>query len=305
VTPRIRAGLLVAVVLAVCGLMLWGAFWYRSRAITPAAMLKRMPADDAVVVFIDFNQLRRSHIDQLLDNMTVGQDPEYQSFIKKIDFDYRHDLDTAMLTVAPSGKFMLLKGRFDWKALTSYALSVDGRCNNSVCRLVGSTPDRRISFFPLQPNLMALAVSQDESAAEQMQVVRQRPEPELPDAPIWLMIPPGIVNSPQSLPPGTQVFARSLEHAQSVMLWMTADGGAFAAKLSVRCANVQDAVEVASQLTKVTSLLRRMIESENKTPNPADLSGFLTAGSFHNEGTKVVGSWPIQRVLIENLLGGK
>jgi hypothetical protein len=268
-------------------------------------MLKRMPAGDAVVVFIDFGKLRRGRGQQLLDSMTAGQDPEYQRFIQKIDFDYRHDLDTAMLAIAPSGKYMLLKGRFDWKALTSYVLSVDGRCNNSVCRLIGSTPERRISFFPLQTNLMAMAVSQDEFAAERLQTVNQRPDPELPDAPIWMMIPPGIVDSGQVLPDGTPMFARSLVRAQSVMLWLAPDGDAFAAKLSVRFATVDDAVVAASQLTKTTGLLRRMIESENKVPNPADLSGFLTSGAFHNEGTKVMGNWPISQLLIENMLGGK
>jgi hypothetical protein len=293
------------VVLVLCGVMLWGAVWFRSRAITPVAMLKRLPTDNAVVVFIDFSQLRRVHLDQLLDSMTVGQDPEYQSFIQKIDFDYRHDLDTAMMAVAPAGKFVLAKGRFDWKALTTYVMNVDGKCNNSVCRLVGSTPDRRISFFPLQGNLMALAVSQDESAAERMQTVNQRPDPELPDAPIWMMIPPAIINSGQALPEGTQMFARTLEHAKSVMLWVAPAGDAFVARLSVQFATVADAVDVASKLTKITSLLRDLIERESQKPNPADLSGFLTAGSFHNEGTKVLGSWPVQHVLLENLLGGK
>ena len=293
-------------VLVVCGVMLWGAIWFRSRVITPVAMLKRLPTDDAVVVYIDLTQLRRSHIDQLLDSMSVGQDPEYQNFIKKIDFDYRHDLDTVMAAFTPSGKYFLAKGRFDWTAITAYVIGVDGRCNNSLCRLVGSMPDRHISFFPLQRNLMALAVSSDESAVEKMQTVNQRPDPDLPDAPIWMTIPPAIINSGQTLPEGTQMFARTLEHAKSVMLWAAPSGNAaFTAKMSVQFATVRDAVEVASKLTKITNLLRDLIEKENQKPNPADLSGFLTAGTFHNEGTKVVGAWPVQQVLIENMLGGK
>ena len=64
-----------------------------------------------------------------------------------------------MLAFAPDGKYMLLKGRFDWKSLRGYVRGSDGLCNNSFCRMAGSTPDRRISFFPVQSNLMALAVS--------------------------------------------------------------------------------------------------------------------------------------------------
>ena len=282
--------------------MLWGGVWYRSRTISPAAMLKRLPTNDAVVVFIDFKQLRRRQILQLFENAKVGQDPEYQSFIQKIDFDYQHDLDTAMVAFSPAGKFMLLRGRFDWKALKDYVLGVGGHCNNTVCKLVGSTPDRHISFFPLQKDLMALAVSQDEGACERMNNVDSGSDRELPDAPIWMLIPPSVVRSGESLPAGTQMFAHRLDRAESVTLWMALEGEGLQARMDVRCANVSDAVDMASELTKVTNLLRRMIESENQTPNPADLSGFLTAGAFHNEGSKVVGAWPIQRALIENLL---
>jgi hypothetical protein len=47
-----------------------------------------------------------------------------------------------------------------------------------------------------------------------------------------------------------------------------------------------------------------MIARENHSPNPADLSGVLTAGSFHQTDTRVIGYWPIERSFVENLLGG-
>jgi hypothetical protein len=304
VTPKLRAWLLILTLFSVCGLMLWGAVWYRSRVLSPAALLKRLPTDNAVVVFIDFNELRRRHILDMFDNARVGQDPEYQSFIQKIDFDYRQDLDTALAAFAPSGKYMLLRGRFDWKALKGYVIAQDGKCLNAVCRMVGSAPDRHISFFPLQQNLMALAVSQEESAAERLNAVDQRPGPELPNSPLWIMLPGSVLRPGGGLPSGTQKFVESMEGAEGLTLWLAPEAQAYALKLNVRCVSVAAAVEMASQLTKVTNLLRRMIESEHQTPNPADFSGMLTAGTFHNEGTVVVGSWPIPQALLQNLLGG-
>ncbi|HXK02465.1 MAG TPA: hypothetical protein VMS37_08685 [Verrucomicrobiae bacterium] len=304
-TPRQRAWLLILGVFAVCGLMLWGAVWYRSRTMTPAAMLKRLPTDDAVVLFIDFSQLRQRHILQLLDSATVGHDPEYQGFVQKTNFDYQQDLDTAIAAFAPTGKFMLLKGRFDWKALKAYVLSQDGKCLNAVCKMVGSAPDRRISFFPLQQNVMALAVSPEESAAERMSAVSRRPDTELPSAPLWMTIPPSVLKSGQNLPSGTQMFVHSMERAEGVTLWAVPEAQGFSARLSVRCATVEDAVDMASKLNKVTALLRELIEKERQTPNPADLSGLLTAGTFHNEGQKVLGTWPVSQALLDNLLGGK
>jgi hypothetical protein len=45
-----------------------------------------------------------------------------------------------------------------------------------------------------------------------------------------------------------------------------------------------------------------MIEREHQRPNPADLSGVLTSGTFHSDGSRVVGSWPIEHEFIQNLL---
>jgi hypothetical protein len=264
--------------------------------------MKRLPTDNAVVVFIDFAQLRRLHFMEMFDRAKVGQDPEYQTFIQKIDFDYRQDLDAALVSFGPTGKYMLLRGRFDWKALKSYVIGQDGRCLNAVCRMVGSMPDRHISFFPLQQNVMALAVSPEESAAERLNAVDQRPAPELPNAPVWILVPGSVLQGAGGLPSGTQKFVESMEGAEMLMLWLAPEGQALSAKLSVQCKSVAAAVEMASQLTKLTSLLRRLIESEHQTPNPADFSGMLTAGSFHNEGNRVLGSWPVPEALLQNLL---
>ncbi len=267
-------------------------------------MLKRLPADDAVVLYIDFGRLRAGGILQLLDGSKVGEDPEYQSFVRQTDFDYKQDLDAAMIAFAPTGKYMLLKGRFDWKSLKTYVGAGGGRCNNSFCKVLGSTPERRISFFPMQSNLMAMAVSDDDVAALRMNTVDPRPDREIPDAPLWLSIPPSLVKSGQSLPAGTQMFARSLERAQAVTLALVPEGDHFAVKLNVRCASAAAANALAADLTHTTGVLRELIEREHQKPNPADLSGFLTSGAFRSEGTRVSGYWGITRALIDNLLGG-
>src|SRR4051794_20142685 len=157
-------------------------------------MLKRMPANDSLVVYIDFAALRRGGILQMLDGSKVGEDPEYRTFVQKTDFDYKNDLDAAMVAFGRDHKYMLLKGRFDWKALNSYVRGAAGTCNNTFCRMTGSAPEKHISFFPLKRDMMALAVSTDEMAAEDL-TVATRPDREIPDAPIWLSIPPSIIRT--------------------------------------------------------------------------------------------------------------
>jgi hypothetical protein len=296
--------MLILLLSTLCGLAVGGVVWYRSRLLTPAAMIKRLPADDALVVYVDFAALRAGGILQMLDGSKVGEDPEYRSFVAKTEFDYKQDLDTAMVAFAPTGKFILLKGRFDWTSLSSYVRSQDGSCNNWFCRMQGSAPERRISFYPLQSGVMALAVSTDEAAALRMNSIDPRPDREVPSAPLWISIPPSIVRSGGTLPQGTQMFARSLENAQAVTLSLAPEGNNFAARLNVRCSNETDAAALAEQLNKTTHLLRELIQKEGQTPNPSDLSGFLTSGAFRKQDTRVQGYWPVTRNLLEHLLGG-
>ena len=294
---------LVLAIAAVCGISVLGAAWYRARGSTPAALVRRLPPDEALVVFIDFSALRRAGILQLFDGSKAGEDPGYQAFVRRVRLDYRRDLDSALLAFSPAGRFLLLKGRFDWPSLRAYVEAESGRCDRSLCRVVGSAPDRRISFFPLRSTLMALAVSPDPSAALRLNTPGPGGDHEIPDAPIWLSLPGSVLRSGENLPSGTRPFARTMERAQSVTLAFIPEGQRLAAKLNVRCANEQDAAQIASQLAGTTTLLRSLIEREHQKPNPADLSGVLTAGAFRSEGRRVFGYWPIERALVENLVG--
>ena len=68
---KFRAGLLILLIAAVCGVSVCAMAWYRSRALTPAALLKRMPVEGALVAYLDFSELRRAGILQLLDRKSV------------------------------------------------------------------------------------------------------------------------------------------------------------------------------------------------------------------------------------------
>jgi len=289
---------------AVCGVSVWGVAWYRSRSLTTASLLKRLPAEDALVAYIDFSALRRGGILQLLDGSKAGEDPEYRSFVRQTQFDYKKDLDAAIVAFAPTGRFLLLKGRFDWKSLRAYVESQNGKCANSFCRMTGSTLERRISFFPLRSNLMALAVSPDDSAALRLESAVSGPDPQVPAAPVWLSIPTSVLKSSDSLPEGTRMFASGMERAETVTLAFAPEGRGLAARLDVRCRDERDAADLAAQLTRTTSLLREMMEREHRKPDPADLSGVLTSGAFRNDGRRVLGYWPIERAFVQNVLGG-
>ena len=295
---RTRFSWISAAVVA-AALVIIGVQWYRARPFTTTRLLQRLPSENALVLSVDFDALRRAGILQLLGGQ--GQDAEYQSFVRKTNFDYQRDLDRALAAFAPTGKFLLLVGRFDWPRLRAYVADEGGRCERDLCRMQGSQPDRRISFFPLRPTLMALAVSPDASAA--LRLATPAPAaPVVPSvAPVWLSVPVGTLRSGEDLPTGTRMFAHSLSEAESVTLSVAPEGRRLSAKLDVLCRTEIDAADASLELTRVTQVLRQMIARENQVPNPADLSGVLAAGSFTTGGKRVYGYWPIERSFVENL----
>lgn len=301
--PRLRAWLLIALIAVLCGAAVGGAAWYRARAFGPAALLNRLPRSGALILYVDFAALRRGGILGAIQAPVATEDPEYRDFVRRTDFNYSRDLDAAVAAFTPSGRFLLVRGRFDWSRMRSYAQSEKGECRDSLCRMPGSTADRHISFFPLQSNLMALAISPDDSAAVRMQQSVEGSMPEIPDAPVWFSIPPELLRS-GDLPEGAQPFARSLENAESVVLSLKPEGKQVAARMNVRCRTNRDAAELTSQLSKATALLRTMIEREHRTPNPSDLSGVLSSGAFLSVDTRVTGYWRIEQAFFDNLLAG-
>ncbi len=302
VNPKVRLRLAIGLAVALCAASIGWVLWHRAQARTPAAMYQRLPVGDALVLYIDFDALRRAGLMRLFDSAKGPEDPEYLRFVSATAFDYKRDLDDVMAALGPTGHFILAKGRFDWKSLHSYAESHQGKCQDALCRLQGSTPDRRISFLPIQSGLMALAVSTDDSAAMRLANPAAGPAIQIPDAPVWASLPPSWLKSVGNLPDGTRPFARAVEQAQSLTVTFSPEGNRFALKLTVECNGEQDAYDASKQLNTMTALLRRLISLEKQTPNPGDFSGVLVSGTFRNSANRVYGYWPIERAFVENLL---
>jgi len=295
---------LILLIAVVCGMSIGGMVWYHSTTLTPTALLKRMPANDAMVMWIDFAALRRAGFLQLLAGAKSSEDPEYQSFVHATRFDYMNDLDSALVSFPRSGgSYFLVNGRFDWKSLRSYVAREHGQCVNSLCRVVGSTPDRHISFLPLRRDLMAMAVSTDAWAVNDLAGARSGPNPAMPEGLVWLRFPGSLPKSAGSLPDGARPFARIIENAPTVTVSFVPEGDRLAAKLEILCRTPQEAIDLASQLASVTEMAKSLFAREHQTPSPADFSGVVTSGAFRTEGARLLGTWPIERTFVQNLLG--
>lgn len=296
--------MLLLLLAGICGTVIATLALWRAHRGSTASLLSRLPSDGAIVLYLDFATLRHSRILDIFAASEWAQEPEYRSFVARTGFDYLHDLDSALVSFHRSGTYFLLRGKFNWRKLAGYIAAQGGSCRNEMCRVVGSTPGRRISFFPLRGDLMALAVSSDESAATRLESRRQGPGLEVPKEPVWSLIPIGALRNTAGLPSGAGMFVRALGGADRILLSLSPEAARMELRLDVTCRSAADAVSLATQLKEATARLRELIARRKQAPNPRELSGVLTAGTFEQQGLHVFGRWPFERAFLEALAGG-
>lgn len=289
----------------VCIAAILGAYFYRASGLrTSAQMASYLPLGDGALVYVDVDALRRSGLLDLIAGKKATEEIEYQSFVDETRFDYREDLDAAEALFRPGQVFMVLRGRFHWKNLIDYVNHHGGSCANSFCTVVGSTPERRVSFYPIRTDVMALAVSQDSWAAYQITRRSGRLPIDTPPSPAWAVLSGSALGNFSNLPAGTKSFATALEGADQMVFTVEPKDSRLQLTVNVTCGTSDKAVTLLNDLTSSTDTLRRWLEREHQQPNPADLSGILTAGNFRRDERHVYGVWPVPRTFIEAVAGG-
>ena len=112
------------------------------------------------------------------------------------------------------------------------------------------------------------------------------------------------MRDPTSLPKPLQIFALSLQPAA----WVVLSAGqaehsneAFTVQLEAAFPNAPSADTTCKQLQIQTRMLKLELAREDHQPNPADLTGLLTAGTFQVGNTRVFGTWPVRKELLNAL----
>jgi hypothetical protein len=290
--------MLAAVVLA--GLAV-GLKWKEARGFSdPRIMLSRFPAEEAIVLNADFAALRGAG---LLTESKEPLEPEYRQFLEGTGFDYRKDLDTVTASFSASGNFFIARGRFNWPKLRGYAARQGGSCYQDLCRMPGSTPQRRISFLPLRDDTMALAVSTDDLAANRLTKTGTPITAALPSAPVWMIIPGAALHDSAAVPPGLRLMLSALTNADRLVVTVGLAGNDLSAKMQATCRSKDDAHVLASQLRSVTAKLKEALR-QNKDAQGDELIKVLVGGTFDDRGTLVDGTWPFSKSLIASLTAG-
>ena len=154
-----------------------------------------------------------------------------------------------------------------------------------------------MNFLLIQPDVLAAAIAPTPSAADNLRPPGRRVQEEIPNAPVWAKISHALLINPAALPLGLQIFDISIESAESVTLSAQRDD----IKLKARFPNGAAADTARRQLELQTKKLKTALALDNERPDPAAISGLLTAGSFQVIGTDVLGTWPIRPELLRAL----
>jgi hypothetical protein len=260
---------------------------------------------EATYTFVNVKSLRDAGILDKLAGSTVAEESDYRAFVADTGFDYKTDLDGVLWESAGDHQFAVVAARYDWRTITRYVENHSGVCKGGFCRVPASRPNRTVSLFPIQSNMMAIAISQDEWAASNIKAKSQpAPPPGMyPDDAIWMALPGSTFKDVSSLPAGTKQFAKALDGTEQAILSLGAVQTRFELTLDVTCKNEEQAVTLRANLEAITTLLKRIIEKQGQTPNTSDLSGVLTSGTFQRVSRHVIGKWPLERAFLDSLGG--
>ncbi len=300
---RSRAGAVAAILLAAAIAVGVYFLWDRGPS-TPAELASYLPNKDGTMLYIDVKSMRRTGVLNMIAGTKAAEEFDYKEFVDQTNFDYRRDLDAVAATFRSGQVFIVARGHFDWTKIYAYAQQHGGACRNSFCAVDGSQPQRKVSFYRLRSNLLALATSTDDMAAYQIMRNASRVNPFLPDQPIWILVPSMVLKEASGLPPGTAAFAIALQDAERIIFTAGPDGDHLQLGLNVTCKDPAAASALLVQLEGTTNTLRRWLAREHQQPNARDLSGVLVAGSFRRDNRKVYGQWPLSRAFVESVTGG-
>ena len=295
----------MVLLLVACALAAGGIYWLRARrAAGPSDLVAYLPSSNASVIYIDVNALRRSGILNMLAGAKTAEEPDYQQFVRETKFDYRQDLDAVAAAFKDGRTYFALRGRFRWSDLRDYAVRQNGSCHNDFCVVTGSQPNRRISFYPLKSDVMAMAIGPDDFGAYQVTSNSNRLPLAAPKEPVWALIPAAALQSMDALPASAKAYVPALAGADEIVFSISAARDReLQFGVHVTCKDTPAASALLTQFEGTTKALRELLAHQRQKPDPADLSGALVAGSFRRDERQVYATWPIPQALLDAVAG--
>jgi hypothetical protein len=264
-----------------------------------------LPGGDATVFYAQVDKLRRAGMLTLLADSKAPQDAEYRSFVHATHFDYSKDVNAIAGSATAERVLLAVKGRFDWFRIRMYAQQQGGACTADNCQLRASKSGDWIGITRIQPDVIGIALGKGRSLSGAIHPGQQAIAQPLPPEPVWVELAPSLLKNAGTLPAALRIFAVSVQSADSVVISLAAapagSSDAFEIKLDAQCPSAATADAIRNQLEIETKMLKLELTREQERPNPADLTGLLTSGTFGTNGKEATGEWPVHKELLKAL----
>jgi hypothetical protein len=288
---RIHPGLKLALLLIGIAGVFFAIDQYRHRFVrSDEDLLKLLPGGDATVLYARVDILRKAGFLNLISTNRAG-DPDYQAFLRETRFDYRRDIDAIAGSIRETGTLLAVKGSFDWNRIAAYTRDHGGQ--------------KGFTLIRIQPDVIGVAIGAGTSLAAEVHPGQNAMPQPLPAEPVWVKLAPHLLKNPSALPVALRIFLISLQSAKSVLVSLapapSGSSDAFEIKLDGECESAVAADTAKKQLQIDTTMLKIELAREHQQPNPADLTGLLTAGTFDTSGKEVRGVWPVRKELLAAL----
>jgi len=307
VRSRLQLWQLALIAVAAFGVALGGLYWRQRSGFQRDArvLLGALPGERATTVYIDADLLRRSGILTLIAGSKSAEEPDYRRFVEQTGFDYRTDLDAVAASFTPNGSYFALAGRFQWPRLKAYALAQGGECRESVCNVMDGAGGRSISLQLLSTHLLALAVNPGPWGVMSVALGRSKPPALFPPEPVWISGPSSVAAGMSNLPLAAGLLLAPVAQADTVTLAFGPSGSDLQMRLEALCISEERAATVTRQLSTSLNALREAITKESASKELREVGGVLAAGKWEQRGTRVIGTWPLDRHVVEALAGGQ
>lgn len=283
------------------------AYWYHSRPYDAARLVQMLPPDRSVHVYLNVKALRDAGLLEKLAGSPALQEADYRRFVEETSFDYGKDLDGVAAAFREGDVYIAAQGRFQWDKLAAYARAHGGGCEGPMCKMPGTVPGRDISYYMPRNGVLALAASRATNAMETIGLTTWQKPPVIPATGLWVSVPPYVLRNLENLPAQARPFLSPLKEARETILTLgpaSSGQAALELRVEVTCATAEAAASLHKQFTGATASLVGTLERENLQPKKDGLSGLLAGGKFEIAQTKLTGTWPVDRALIDALFAG-
>jgi hypothetical protein len=267
-------------------------------------LVKQLPPGDFTRFYADLGALRKAKLLHLLTGVSPVQENDYQEFVRQTQFDYTRDMDAIAGASDGEQLFFLIRGRLDWDKFKQYAATHGGTCRSQTCAVPTSKSGYWANLVRLQPGVAGLAISANSAAGDTLRREVPQGDAPAPSDPVWVSVSKTLLTKPEALPLAMRILAISLQSADRVILSLgpaVDKQSAFAIDLDASFSLAPTAETARVQLEIQTKMLKLGLERAHREPDPADLTGLLTAGAFQRVRTQVTGSWPVRRELLKTL----